>query len=575
MMEQNEKKWEIAQPDENAVKLLCREMGCHPITAGVLVNRKITSMETARPFMRPTIKDIRPPFDIRDLDIAVKRIHQALTAKEKILIFGDYDVDGVTATGIVYEFLRAAGADVTPYIPHRSKEGYGLRRRHVTQIAAPLGIKLIITVDCGTGSHNAALAAKRAGIDLIITDHHQVCGDLPQALAVVNPKRPDCTSGLDHLAGVGVAFYLLISLRKYMREADFWKEGIEPNLKDFCDLVALGTVADVVPLIAENRIFSRAGLDVINNGCRPGLLSLMRASGIKGKCSGSGDIAFRLAPRINAAGRLSHAKAALDLLTSTCPDEADRIAQGLCQLNAERQRTQRKMVEEIIKEIEKKPHLLEKHSLVLAKEGWHDGVIGIVASKLVDLYFRPVILIRIEDGMAKGSGRSIPGVLLHEALGDCADHLDRFGGHAMAAGLSLKAENIEAFAHAFDDAVCRGSRPEDFIPRLFLDGRIELSDITPQLIDELEDLQPFGEGNPEPLFIAEDISVVHSKTVGRYHRKMMLRPAGDRLARAVAAIHFHPAPEDMKICYFERIAFNLAWNRYQDQKIPQIMVREL
>ncbi|NNK85055.1 MAG: single-stranded-DNA-specific exonuclease RecJ, partial [Desulfobacterales bacterium] len=311
------KDWKILQPDAPSVKNLCDSLECDPVTATLLINRKIDTPESALKFLNPSFNDIRSPFSIKDMDIAVRRIYKAIKDSEKILIFGDYDVDGITSTSILFNFLQNTGADTHYYIPHRTKEGYSLQVTHISDYAIPNKFDLIITVDCGASSHEAVKTAQNAGIDVIITDHHIIPVKIPPAYAVVNPKRHDCKVGFDNLAGVGVVFVLIICLRKYLREMHLWQDRPEPNLKNLCDLVALGTLADSVPLVDENRIFTAAGINIIKTGNnRPGIEALLKIGHIKTSYINSEDIAFKLVPRLNASGRMEHGKLSVEILTT-------------------------------------------------------------------------------------------------------------------------------------------------------------------------------------------------------------------------------------------------------------------
>jgi single-stranded-DNA-specific exonuclease len=566
--------WTIRRPDRQAVKDLATGLDCHPLIAALLVNRGIRDRETAEIYLRPTLATLRSPFTIRDMDAAVTRIHRGIEAHERILVFGDYDVDGVTGTTLLVEFLSATGADVSYYIPHRTREGYGLRAAHITDHAQPAGIDLIITVDCGSSSRDAVQAAAARGIDVIVTDHHTISEPIPEAAAVVNPRRADCPSGFGHLAGVGVAFALIICLRRHLREHAFWKERPEPNLKDLCDLVALGTVADMVPLITENRSLSRAGLEVINTGRRPGIQALIRASGMRGNLAGAEDIAFRLGPRINAAGRIEHAAAAVELLSTDDNVRAARIAADLNRLNQQRRETEGRILAQILEHLAAHPRLLARKTLVLSHPDWHEGVLGIVASKLKDRFYRPTILLTVRDGVGRGSGRSIPGIDLYSCLADCAEMLTRFGGHTMAAGMSLDADRVAAFRDRFESVVAGAAGDETFVPELDIDGEIDLADVSAGFLDELEMLSPFGAGNPEPLFMARNIIVAHSRIVGQYHRRMTLRQQSDAGSRSIQAIQFRVDPHERLPSRFDRLAFRLGWNRWNGRKTPQIIVTQ-
>jgi len=572
------KKWRILQPDKKSVQKICDHTKCNPIIATILVNRNIISPANALNFLKPSLNNIRPPFSIKDMDAAVSRIIAALTGNEKILIFGDYDVDGITATTILSEFLRYAEADVSYYIPHRIKEGYGLQINHILDYALPRKINLIITADCGSSSHAALKAAQNVRIDVIVTDHHKISDKPPPAVAVINPKRHDCTSGFHDLAGVGVAFYLLINLRKRLRDTHFWHNRPEPNLKNLCDLVALGTVADMVPLVNENRIFTKTGLDLINYGNQTGIKALIEASGIKSRYVDTDDIAFKLAPRLNAAGRIAHASTSVELLTAKNMETGRKLAGTLNKMNISRQNIEKKIFEEIGGHLEENPHLLRQTTLVLSDREspneWHEGVLGIVASRLMKRYFRPVVIIAIKDGIGKGSARSIPGFDLYDGLLACANDLENFGGHSMAAGLKIKAENIDIFQRNFEKTALKMTKPDDLGPTIFIDYELDFDDISDELIDELESLKPFGTANPEPLFTARNIKVLSSKIVGGNHRRMLLKQSSGKTGKTINAIHFNidtglPLKEN-----FDRITFRLGWDRWNDKKTVQIVIEE-
>ncbi|MDM8526449.1 single-stranded-DNA-specific exonuclease RecJ, partial [Desulfococcaceae bacterium HSG8] len=565
------KNWNILQPDIKAAEEIREALQCSPVIAAVLVNRRIVSPEDASRFLNPSLQNLRSPFSIKDMDVAVRRIHTAITRNERILIFGDYDADGVTATTILFEFLRYAGADVSYYIPHRVTEGYSLKPGHISDYASPNHISLIITVDCGSKSHEAVSAASEAGIDIIITDHHTISGDPPRALAIVNPRRRDCTAGFDNLAGVGVAFYLMVCLRKYLREKDFWQNRPEPNLKHFCDLVAIGTIADVVPLGDENRILSKTGLEVIGSALRPGVKALIRSCGISGHSVDTDDIAFRMAPRLNAAGRIGHAKDAVALLTTDDAEDAKKIASSLNQMNQRRQEIEKKMIEEISDCLKASPHLLMQKTLVLSDPRWHEGVLGIAASKIVEKYFRPVILISTKNGLGKGSGRSIPFIDLHTGLVACSGDLEFFGGHSMAAGLTIRTENIPLFQKNFEKTVREMTGNRDFLQTISIDYELNFNNISDGLINELESLEPFGEGSREPLFMTRNVRVVSSRIVGKNHRRMKLKQGSGRI---MEAIHFNIDPDTMK-GRFDQMAFRLRWNRWNGRKTAQIIVEEV
>jgi single-stranded-DNA-specific exonuclease len=569
------KHWHMLQPDPEVIKKLSRQLNYNPITAAVLVNRDIITLQDAQSFINSSLNNLRPPFSLHDMEAAVDRIYKAIVDHEKILVFGDYDVDGITAVVVLLNFLRYVGADVSYYIPHRIMEGYSIQPRHISQYARPNQVDLIITADCGSGSHQAVEAANRFGIDMVITDHHNISESIPPALAVINPKRPDCRAGLQNLAGVGVAFFLLICLRTHLREKGFWDKKPEPNLKEYCDLVALGTVADMVPLIEENRILCKTGLELIKAGQRPGLRALVEASAIRNQSPNAEDIAFRLAPRLNAAGRMDHAARAVDLLCATDTNSAEKTAQTLNLLNRKRQDLEKGILADIQRFIENNPSLLRRQTLVLSREGWHAGVLGIVASRLMQKYHRPVVLISLQDGMGKGSARGVEGLNLYDALANCQSFLDNFGGHAMAAGLQIREEKIADFQNAFESVIQRTTSPGALTPVIHIDCELDFTSISDGLIDELELLMPYGTGNPEPLFMARKVKVLNSKIVGQNHRRMFLSQTSGYAKTTIPAIQFNVEADDAQKKSFDQIVFRLHWNRWNGKKSAQIVIEDL
>jgi single-stranded-DNA-specific exonuclease len=562
--------WDILEADAVQVQRLASALAIDPLVATVLVNRRLSSIDAAQSFLNPTLHAITPPGSIMDMEKAAGRLVQALQTGEKILIFGDYDVDGVTATALLMNFLKQAGGRVSHYIPHRRKEGYGLRDTHIFSRILPKDIRLVITVDCGISSHDAVRAAAQNGIDVVVTDHHEPPPDLPEAMAVINPKRPDCNAGLDHLAGVGMAFYLLIELRRQLRAIGFWDRRPEPNLKELCHLVALGTIADMVPLVAENRAFIHAGLPAMAS--HPGIKALMNISRVTAGSIESDDVAFRLAPRLNAAGRVAHANLALRLLTTRNHQRARRIARTLDRLNKRRQQMEQDIANQIRQRIETQPQLLERPALVMAADDWHEGVLGIVAARLSREYSRPAILLVRNGATLRGSARSIPGIDLYGMLTSCAVHLEHFGGHAMAAGLTLRRSQARAFEQDFLSRLAQTTRPEDYRPRITIDAAISLGQITPRLLDQLENLQPYGQAIPEPLFLLRNILVEQTKVVGGHHRQFTLRSKDPSPGKTVQAIQFNIDPAIEAPSRFNRLAVHLRWNRWNGSKRPQLMV---
>ncbi len=563
--------WQIQQPDPNTVQALAQALEVPPIITALLINRHLTTPTRCRQFLHSSFDQLTPPSKLKDIDIATERITNALLKQETILVFGDYDVDGVTSTTLIWSFLKQCGATVRAYIPHRMDEGYGIKPEQIKSEAIANGVTLIITVDCGVSSHSAISLAREKGIDVIVTDHHEVPDPPPQPLALINPKQRDCLSGLAHLAGVGVAFYLLLNLRKHLREVDFWNQTRpEPNLKQACDLVALGTVADMVPLIKENRILAHAGLDVMQKSPRPGLRALMSVAGVHPFTIDGQAIAFRLAPRINAAGRMGHARSAFRLLAGRDESTAIKIAEDIERLNQNRRSTENKVVKEVQLQITTNPALLDDLALVLWEDHWHEGVLGIAAARAVRQYHRPVILLSTRSGVAKGSARSVSGVDIHMLLSHCADKLLGFGGHALAAGLQLAPENIDDFKTCLLETA-RQKIKVLAPPQITIDGNLDLHQVTPSLLDALTRLSPFGTANPEPIFYCDNVLVTESKIIAKTHLKLKLHQKQAPAGTVHQAIWF--GPPTLKIPgQFNQLAYKVSWNHWNGSKKPQIEI---
>lgn len=488
------KRWSIQSQNPQLQKNLSDALGIHPIIAQLLINRQITSVAQAKIFLLADMASLHNPFLLTDMDKAVARIKLAQLQTEKILIYGDYDVDGVTSSALLRRLLNGLGIQAINYIPHRMDEGYGLNQE-IAEFARSQGIHLLITVDCGINAFAPIEAINAAGIDVIVIDHHEPEGmRLPPALAVIDPKRQDCLYPFKHLSAVGLVAKLMQAILGHI------------TLEDL-DLVALGTVADVVPLHGENRIFVKNGLPFIETTNKPGLKALLKVAKISGKKMKPYYIGFILGPRLNAAGRMDSAAVSLDLLLSENPDDAYALACSLEEHNLSRQKMQSEVVEEALGMIEADETLKAQDIIVVYKEGWHKGVLGIVASRIVDKYYRPTVVISVEDGMGTGSARSVNGFHLHEALTHCAGVLENYGGHKRAAGLRLKYDNIEAFRQAMNDFAHRSCPRENFVPSLEIDCEIPLSAIDMDLIGLISSMEPHGEGNPVPLFCSRNLTV--------------------------------------------------------------------
>lgn len=524
------KRW-IVKPSGDVTDLV-GSLGLHPITAQLLLNRGIHTLDAASKFLAPAISDLPNPSLFAGIKVASTRIAKAIEDKEKIAVYGDYDVDGTTGTALLTLFLRGVGADVVPYIPHRLKEGYGLNREALSLLHEK-GCTLVVTVDTGTTAVDSAEHANSIGLDLIITDHHRPHGDLPAALAVINPFHPNSEYPDLSLSGVGMAFNLAASVRQVLREKGWFATRPMPNLKQTLDLVALGTVADIVALQGVNRVFVSHGLPLISEGRRVGIRAILKTANLKGEVTPS-HLGFVFGPRINAGGRLEDATIGLRLLMTEDEGEAAELASTLESLNNERRAIQNSIFEEALSQLELDPLNLERKVSVVIGENWHAGVIGIVASKLIEKYFRPTIVFsKQSDGTAKGSVRSILGIDLPTVLTKCEEFIVEWGGHAAAAGLTLKPAVFEQFRTSFDKAVKANSTDETFIPIVEADSSFEPADISEGLLKELDLLRPFGFGNPEPLFLINKLRVVSKRIVGEKHLKIVVR-SSDQLLEAIA-----------------------------------------
>jgi single-stranded-DNA-specific exonuclease len=513
-------------------------------------------VEQAKRFISPALSDLPNPFTMKDMDKAVARIAKAILQNEKITIFGDYDVDGTTATALLLLFLKKAGGAVDFYLPHRLKEGYGLNLEAVKKIHAR-GTKLMITVDCGISNDEEIRWAMDNGLEVIVTDHHEVPDNLPPALAILNPKQKKCPYPFKDLAGVGVAFNLVIALRSTLREKGLWEGTGVPNLKEYLDLVALGTVADVVPLLEVNRVLVKHGLGQLTRSTRPGILALKEVSGMGGTPVDTTGINFRFAPRINAAGRMEEADEVVRLLLTEDEEEARKIAAHLDQLNSHRQRIEEKILAEAKRMIDSPAMAQGKKSFVLASTNWHPGIIGIVASRLTEEYYRPTILIALQENLGKGSGRSIDPFSLYEGLKACRASMVTFGGHEQAAGLVIRAECIPGFIQAFEEIVSASLQEEDFIPRLAIDAIARLDQMNESFLAELESLSPFGAANPAPVLALENLTVLDSRLVGKGHLRLRIKEG--RVTRKAIGFNmasWHPlSTEHMKMALTPSIGF--------------------
>lgn len=517
--------WILAQCDKDLQILLSEEFRVHPIISGIMMSRDIKDPDEARRYLYPSLKDLHNPFLMKDMQKGVHRLIRAIYGGEKITIYGDYDADGITSVVILLKFLKEIGVDVRYYIPDRVEEGYGLHTEAIDRMKGE-GVRLIVTVDCGISSHEQVSYARSLGIDTIVLDHHEVPSSLPDASAVINPNRVDCSFPFKQLAGVGIVFNFLIALRGALRKEGFWQDRNYPNLKEYLDLVALGTLGDISPLIDENRIFTKIGLELITEGKRIGLQALKEVSGIESQIIDSSRASFCLIPRINAAGRIASAQDAVGLLMTEDINEAREIARRLDAHNRKRQGIEKTILNEIINVIDKMTDTEKASSLVFASTNWHPGVIGIVASRLVERYCRPAILISLKNGIGKGSGRSIANFDIYQGLKRCDSLLLSYGGHQYAAGISIREEDIDQFSELLDKVVREKLTVSDFISQTIIDYQCSLSDISHDLISQIDMLAPFGNKNPEPVLCARNVSFASPTIVGNNHLRMRIMGDG-------------------------------------------------
>ncbi len=563
-------RWQIEPCDEGAASALAAAIGVPPVVARLLVQRGVTSADEAKRFLSPSIDHLHDPWLMADLGTAVERIEAALAAGERIAIHGDYDADGITATVMLRRMLELLGGNVVHFIPDRMRDGYGLRVEAIERLHAE-GIGLVVSVDCGIRSFDAALRARELGLDLVVTDHHEPDAELPSAVAVLNPRRPDCSYPDKHLSGAGVVLKLIQAL--------CLRSGHEAWLSGFLKIAAIGTLADVVPLLGENRVIAKLGLELLSRGPnKVGLRALMEVAGLANRRIDSHEVSFQLAPRLNAAGRMSTAEVAMRLLLASdeaMGDEARQLAARLDEENARRQREEQELVDAARAVIESDPEVGGRGALVVAGGKWHRGVIGIVASKLVDCYYRPVVVLSIQGETAHGSCRSISAFDMLEALEGCREHLKTFGGHTMAAGLTLETSKIAAFRDAFASFAEARLGPDDLVPRLRIDQELGFSRIDRALLDALEKMGPFGPGNPRPVFWAPGVEITDGpRRLKERHLKMALRHQG-RLMRAVAW-----RAADREAFFLENrsavdVAFSLDRNTYNGETYVNVTVADV
>ncbi len=559
------KKWVTAKPDLQAAQSLSETCGFSPLAAAALCARGVDTPEKAAAFLSTDISGLHNPMRLCDMGKAVQQIRTAIAEKQKIIVFGDYDVDGITATCVLLRYLRSLGADADYYIPNRLSEGYGLSCAAMDALYEK-GVRLIVTVDSGVTAFEEAAYAKQLGMKMVITDHHECREQMPDAEAVVNPRRPACAYPFTELAGVGVAFKLICALAE--------AEHLQQMLDAYADLVALGTVADVMPIIGENRIIVAYGLERMAVTQNLGLEMLLREAGQKSRRLTASVISFILAPRINAAGRMGNTEQAVELFLTDDPVRAQQLAALLCEQNKQRQAAENHILQQALAQLRKEYHPLEDKMIVLAGEGWHHGVIGIVSSRICDRYGCPSVLIAVDDGIGKGSGRSMEGFNLFEALTDSAHLLDKFGGHELAAGLTIQQKNICEFKSRLLAYADTHIKPEDLMPVLQIDCAITPAYITQSAVEGLAALEPFGLKNPQPVFSMENMYVEDITPISS-DRHVRLTLSRDGISYTAMLFGTGAGGCGFAQGNYVDIAFHLEVNEYRGRQSVQLVLEDI
>ena len=562
-----EPRWVLAQrPTPDALEQTRAQLNIPPVIAQILIQRGMQKIEVARHFLYPSLEQLVDPFVMADMDCAVDRVWAAIDAGEKILIHGDYDVDGVTGTSVLVRALSALGADVGFYIPHRIEDGYGISKQGIDEGVAR-GVQLLISVDCGITAVSETDYARTLGMDVVITDHHQPV-DLPAAVAVINPKRSDCPYPFKELSGVALAYKLA--------EAVYRRRGLDLNpVNNLLDLVALGCAADIVPLVWENRVLVTQGLTLMQRTKNLGLKALFKSANVDRRSLNTGQLVFVVAPRINALGRMGSAMDAVTLLTTDDAEEAHRIAQILEAQNLKRRELDTGMQKEALAQVEVQinPHC--DRAVVLASESWHPGVIGIVATRIAEKVHLPTVLISVDGESSKGSARSIPGFDLYAALSKCREHLVAFGGHKYAAGLTINAKKINAFREQFLSVVDDMIDVEDLVPRIYIESEMKLDQIDTHLINALKRFAPFGAQNRQPIMASRNVEVVGAPTqVGRNHLRFKARQNGrvfDCIGFNLGDLSYRLSPGEANL----DMAYMIEENEWRGRKQIQLRIIDL
>ena len=557
------KKWQIYDVDENKIEEISKTYNINKLLSTILVNRNIINEKDINKFLKPTRNDFHDPFLILDMEKAVERIIQAINKQENVTIYGDYDVDGITSITVLKSYLQDRGLEVNTYIPNRLDEGYGLNNNAIDKIAES-GCELMITVDCGISAIDEIHYATSLGIETIVTDHHEPGEDIPKAIAVIDNKRKDSNYPFRELAGVGVVFKLIqaLSIKLGLPEEEYLK---------YLDIVCIGTISDIVPLVDENRVITKLGLMLVKQTRNVGLRAILQVSGYSKIDSNT--ISFGVAPRINACGRMGVAEEALNLFLSKNINQVNELARKLNEHNRVRQETEKDIFENAKRQIEEK-HLDENNTIVVAGENWHHGVIGIVSSKITEMYFKPSILLSFEeDGIGKGSGRSIPSFDLHDALMKCNDCIEKFGGHSMAIGITIKRENFDKLKDKLEEIAIE-EHIDEIVPVIKIDAKINLAEVNKEMVESLKELEPFGEGNKMPVFAFKNLKIdsIRALSEGK-HLKLTLKDNNT----IVSAIGFNMGQlaEDYRIGDKIDVVGTLEINSFNGMDSIQINIKDI
>ena len=560
-----QRNWLLKEFDKARVVEISKEFHISPLTSIILYNRGIRENNDISEFLKCDLENLHNPYLLRDMDKAGSRIREAREKNEKLTIYGDYDVDGITSIAILYKHLTEMGFEVDYYVPDRIQEGYGVNREALDKIATS-GTKVVITVDTGITAVEETEYAKTIGMDIIITDHHECKETIPSAYAAIDPKRKDCEYPFKNLAGVGVAFKLIQALDE--------NSSLNQLMAKYADLICLGTVADISPLVDENRILVTEGLKRFKNTDNIGLKALLDVSITNNKAITTSTIGYIIAPRINASGRLGCASRSVEMFLTDDREKAYDLAKGLCEENTLRQQTEQKMFSEALEYIENNPDIKNDQILIIPHENWHHGIVGIVSSKITEKFYKPSILFAINGDEAKGSGRSISGFNLFEALENCGDLLEKFGGHELAAGLSVKTENIEKLREAINKNAALKIDEKALIPTVSIDAVIKPTYITLETVDEINKLQPFGVDNPTPVFAVKNIKIHKISTMSENkHLRMTLLKEGkflDSVGFGMGEYYNHLKEGD-----FINVAFGLDINDYKGYKNVQLILKDI